>query len=59
MNELDPINLPSINMEENQITLIRKGPSFCPTLKDINWQEVYDNYELFETRLRTASIFNE
>ena len=55
MNELDPINLSSINMEENQITLLRKGSSFCPTPKDINWQEVYDNYELFETRLRTAA----
>ena len=53
MNELDPINLSSINIEEDQITLLRKGPSFCPTPKDTNWQEVYDDYEVFETRLRT------
>ena len=43
------------NPEEDQVTLLRKGPSFCPIPKDINWQEVYDDYEVFKTRLRTAA----
>ena len=39
--------------------LLRKGPSFCPTPKDINWQEVHDDLERFEARLRTAVFFLE
>ena len=41
----------------DQVKLLRKGPSFCPTPKDINWQSVYDDLEIFESRLRTAAFF--
>ncbi|KAJ7314872.1 hypothetical protein OS493_039097, partial [Desmophyllum pertusum] len=56
---LDPINLSTLNLDENQQKLLRKGPSFCPARKDINWQEVHDDIEAFEARLRTAVFFLE
>ena len=44
-------------MDSDQVNLLRKGPSFCPTPKDINWQSVYDDLEIFEARLRSAAFF--
>ena len=35
---LNPINLSHVNINEHQITVLRKEPSFCPTPKDVNWQ---------------------
>ena len=46
-------------MDNNQITLLRRGPSFCPNPKDINWLQVHDDLERFEARLRTAVFFLE
>ena len=40
LHQLDPVNLSSVSMDAYQINLLRKGPSFCPTPKDINWQSV-------------------
>ncbi|PFX34516.1 hypothetical protein AWC38_SpisGene722 [Stylophora pistillata] len=44
-------------MDADQVKLLRKGPSFCPTPKDINSQSVYDDLEVFEARLRTVAFF--
>ena len=57
LHQLDPVNLSSVPMDADQVNLLRKGPSFCPTPKDINWQSLYDGLEIFEARLRTAVFF--
>ena len=57
--QLNPINLSDMNINEHQITVLRKGPSFCPSPKDVNWQLVHDDLETFEARLRTAVFFLE
>jgi len=57
LHQLDPVNLSSLPIGSDQVNLLRKGPSFCPTPKDINWQSVYDDLEIFEARLRTAAFF--
>ena len=44
--QLNPINLSDMNINEHQTTVLRKGPSFCPSPKDVNWQLVHD--EAFE-----------
>ena len=59
LHQLDPVNLSTAPMDADQVNLLRKGPSFCPTPKDINWQSVYDDLEIFEARLRTAAFFME
>ena len=57
LHQLDPVNLSSVSVDSDQVNLLRKGPSFCPTPKDINWQSVYDDLEIFEARLRSAAFF--
>ena len=57
LHQLDPVNLASASVGSDQVKLLRKGPSFCPTPKDINWQSVYNDLEIFEARLRTAAFF--
>lgn len=47
------------DINEHQITVLRRGPSFCRTPKDVNWQQVHDDLEAFEARLRTAVFFLE
>ena len=51
--QLSPINLSDMNINEHQISVLRKGPSFCPSPKDVNWQLVHD------ARLRAAVFFLE
>ena len=53
------MNLSELSLSEDQNKLLRKGPSFCPAPRDINWQEVHDDLESFEARLRTAVFFLE
>ena len=36
-------------MDADQVKLLRKGSLFCPMPKDINWQSIYDDLEVFET----------
>ena len=48
-----------MSISQDQINLLKKGPSFCPMPKDIDWQRVYDDLEAFEARLRTAAFFIE
>ena len=31
-----------------------KGPAFCPTPKDVNWQKTIDDLDKFERRIRLA-----
>ena len=57
LQQLDPFNLSSVSLDADQVNLLRKGPSFCPTPKDINWQSVYDDFQIFEARPRTAAFF--
>ena len=57
LHQLDPVNLSSVSVDSDQVNLLRKGPSFCPTPKDINWQSVYNDLEIFEARLRLAAFF--
>ena len=54
LEHLNPINLSKLSLNKDHNKLLRKGPSFCPTPKDINWQEVHDDFECFEARLRAA-----
>ena len=58
-HQLDPINLSSQSINQDQTNLLKKGPSFCPMPKDVDWQRVYDDLEAFEARLRTAVFFIE
>ena len=58
-HQLDPINLSNISISQDQINLLKKGPSFCPMPKDVDWQRIYDDLEAFEARLRTAVFFIE
>ena len=59
LQHLNPVNLSEHVLSEDQTKLLRKGPSFCPAPRDINWQEVHDDLEAFEARLRTAVFFME
>ena len=56
---MNPINISEHVLSEDQTKLLRKGPLFCPAPRDINWQEVHDDLEAFEARLRTAVFFME
>ncbi|XP_068675529.1 uncharacterized protein [Montipora foliosa] len=35
-------------------SLLTKGPAFCPTPKDVNWQKVIDDLDKFERRICLA-----
>ena len=59
LEHLNPVNLSEHVLSEDQTKLLRKGPSFCPAQRDINWQEVHDDLEAFEARLRTAVFLME
>ena len=37
-HQLDPINLSNMAINPDQVNLLKKGPSFCPMSRDINWQ---------------------
>ena len=46
------INLTSTVLSESQKSLLQKGPSFVPTLSDINWYEVRRDFDKFVNQLR-------
>ena len=56
--DLDPINLTSQQLNTAQINLLRKGPSFCPVPKDINWLKLQDDWDRFERRMRLKAFFH-
>ena len=52
--DLNPINLTSSELTDAERSLLTKGPAFCPTPKDVNWQKVIDDLDKFERRIRLA-----
>ena len=59
ITSLNLVNLSEHILSEDQTKLLRKGPSFCPAPRDINWQEVHDDLEAFKGTLRTVVFFKE
>ena len=55
--DIRPINLTDIELTDAQNSLLAKGPSFCPTPKDINWLKVQKDLGSFERRVRIAAYF--
>ena len=56
--DLKPINLTTTELSEAQTKLLKKGPSFCPTPKDVNWQSTLDDLDKFERRIRQAVYYH-
>ena len=54
LSDLHPINLTSCDLSDAERSLLTKGPAFCPTPKDVNWQKTIDNLDKFERRIRLA-----
>ena len=53
-----PIDLSSRSgVLDGEIDLLSKGPSFCPTLSDINWYKCHLDWQAFVDRLRWADFF--
>ena len=46
------INLSNAVLSEDQKTLLKKGPSFIPTLTDINWYDVRRDFTKFINIIR-------
>ena len=48
-----PIDLSSRNITpEDETTLLSKGPSFCPVLRDINWHKCHLDWQSFVDKIR-------
>ena len=52
--DLHPINLTSSDLSDAECSLLMKGPAFCPTPKDVNWQKTIDDLDKFDRRIRLA-----
>ena len=53
-----PIDLSSTSgVLDDEIDLLSKGPSFCPTPSDINWYKCHLDWQAFVDRLRWADLF--
>ena len=52
--DLNPINLTSSELTDAECSLLKKGPAFFPEPKDVNWQNVTDEMDTFERRIRLA-----
>ena len=46
------INLTLTELSESHKSLLQKGPSFVPTPSDINWYEVWRDFDKFVNQLR-------
>ena len=51
------INLTNIELNQHQQSLLKKGPSFIPTPKDVNWFDLRQDLHKFKNQLRTK--FNQ
>ena len=51
------INLANIELNQHQQSLLKKGPSFIPTPKDVNWFDLRQDLHKFKNQLRTK--FNQ
>ena len=47
-------NLTSSELTDAECSLLKKGPAFFPEPKDVNWQNVTDEMDTFERRIRLA-----
>ena len=53
-----PIDLSSRNdTHTDEISLLRKGPSFCPIPRDINWQKCRLDWQAFIDKVRWADFY--
>lgn len=52
--DLHPINLTTCDLSDAERSLLTKGPAFCPTPKDVNWQKTIDDLDNFQRRIRLA-----
>ncbi|KAJ8025189.1 hypothetical protein HOLleu_35323 [Holothuria leucospilota] len=57
--DYSPINLSSTSVSDAEVKLLSKGPSFCPTPKDINWLKTTQDLDNFERRIRLAAYFHD
>ena len=55
----DPINLTTSDLTEEQKQVLRRGPSFCPAPKDINWMKLHDDWERFQRNVRLKAYFHK
>ena len=54
-----PINLSNSALTEEQKKVLRKGPSFCPAPKDVNWMKLHDDWGKFQRKVRLTAYFNK
>ena len=52
--DLHPISLTTGDLSDAERSLLTKGPAFCPTPKDVNWQKTIDDLDNFQRRIRLA-----
>ena len=51
------INLSSCSLSTDEISILSRGLTFCPTLRHINWPEVSADIYDFYRRMRLAEYF--
>ncbi|XP_068675647.1 uncharacterized protein [Montipora foliosa] len=52
-----PINLSSRELNQDEKSLLSKGPSFCPVPRDVNRVKLLEDWEKFEHRIRATTFF--
>ena len=52
-----PINLSSRELDQDEKSLLSKGPSFCPVPRDVNRIKLLEDWEKFEHRIRATTFF--
>lgn len=52
-----PINLSSRELDEDEKSLLSKGPSFCPVPRDVNRVTLQEDWEKFEHRIQATTLF--
>ena len=52
------INLSSCSLSTDEISILSRGLTFCPTPRHINWPEVSADIYDFSRRMRLASYYN-
>ena len=57
--QFHPINISNKILTDDEKSLLSKGPSFCPTPKDVNRLKLAEDWEIFESRLRSAVLFKQ
>lgn len=55
--DLNSINLTTSELTDAERFLLKKGPSFCPVPKDVNWQKVTGDLDKFKRRIRLAVFY--